>query len=134
MLSTHTIKSDYIESKEGWNRDGISNVVTTIQWDGCSTKVSTIFERIQAFDNQAIDLLNRIDSPIAGTITNVIAGTIAERDIKLLATAINPVKRETLLISIGLKNLRQNYDDNIKHLEEMNWLSMSISAKPTSPN
>lgn len=112
----------------------IIRLATTIDGQGSGTIASAIAENVQDVDIQAIELLSRIDSPIVGTIANAIAGTLAERDIKLLNRATNPVKREGLLKSIGLKNLRQNYDDNVKHLEDMNWLTMTIPKKPTSPN
>lgn len=89
---------------------------------------------IELLDSQVLTSMEMISPDQATTIATTIAATIAEKEIKLLTAATKPINREYLLDAIGLKNLRYNYQSNVKLLEEQNWLTMTVPDKPTSPN
>ena len=85
---------------------------------------------IELLDSQVLTSMEIILPDQATTI----AATIAEKEIKLLIAATKPINRENLPDAIGLKNLRYNYQSNVKLLEEQDWLTMTVPDKPTSPN
>jgi len=122
-------------TREGINKilDEILAQAGTIDESVIGTIAGTIGADPQSIDKQSVELWRRIDGTIAGAITGAIAGTIAEKEIKLLQKAARPVNREKLLASIGLKNIRKNYEENAGSLIGMNWLTMTIPDKPTSP-
>jgi hypothetical protein len=98
-----------------------------------STIAGTIAKNAYSIDIQESVVLGQLDSTIAGTIADSIAGTIGEKEIKLLMISRTPINRENLLASLGLKNLRKNYEEYIGYLVNLNWLTMTIPHKPTSP-
>lgn len=123
-----------------FSKEGIDNVLeeilkqaSTIAEPVTGTVAGTIDYDLQRTDLQAFELVGRIESTIADTIADTIAGTIADKEIKLLNKARYPIDRGALLATIGLKNIRKNYDEHVGQLKGMNWLSMTIPDKPTSP-
>lgn len=108
--------------------EGINRVLDEIL-SQAGTIASTIATDTKMIDLQVINIVDRI----GGTIASAIAGTIADKEIKLLQKAEKPVNRETLLADIGLKNIRKNYESYMLPLVALNWLTMTIPDKPTSP-
>ncbi|MEI6143173.1 MAG: RNA-binding domain-containing protein [Mariniphaga sp.] len=98
-----------------------------------STIAGTIAKNVYGIEIQVSVVLGQLDSTIACTIADSIAGTIGEKEIKLLMISRTPINRENLLASLGLKNLRKNYEEYIGYLVNLNWLTMTIPHKPTSP-
>lgn len=99
-----------------------------------SVQAGTIAENIKGIDNQVDELHGAVGSTIADTIAGAIAVTVSDKEIKLLNIAKQLVDRKELLMSIGLKNLRHNYESYVKPLEMNGWITMTIPEKPTSPN
>ncbi len=99
-----------------------------------SVQAGTIAENIKVIDNQSDELLSAVGSTIANTLASAIAVALSDKEIKVLDIAKQSVDRKGLLMSIGLKNLRFNYESYVKPLEMNGWLTMTIPDKPTSPN
>lgn len=93
-----------------------------------------IAEEIKRLDNHAFDVLSALDGTVVSTIAGAITGAVDEKDIKVLAMALNPRDRETLLTGMGITNQRKNYESYMLPLVELSWLTMTIPDKPTSPN
>jgi len=70
---------------------------------------------------------------LSNALSDAIAETITEKELKLLNTAKKPVNREMLFESIKLQKHRISYNEYIKPLVDINWLSMTLPEKPTSP-
>lgn len=154
MLPIHTafeLKQAVVLDLQGikWNSDAIDKILNEVlEKTGFHEAIAlsgvqagtiagdiagTIVELLKSLDNQAIEVMEQVDGTIAGTIAGVLADILTDKEIKLLSSAKQPIDRKNLLKTIGLKNLRHNYDAHAKHLEEKNWLTMTIPDKPTSP-
>ena len=90
-------------------------------------------EWIHNTDNQAIDIAKQVDGNQAGTIAGVLAGAIAEKQLTVLKECTLAKNRESILSAIKLSNQRKNYLDYMLPLIALNWLTMTIPHKPTSP-
>ena len=88
---------------------------------------------IQSIDIQARDIIDHIDSDTVNAIANAVVDAIADKEQKLLRICLKAVNRETLLGSINLVNHRGNYIEHVKPFLDINWLTMTIPNKPTSP-
>lgn len=88
---------------------------------------------IQNVDIQAKEAFGLLDSNQVSTIAGDIAGGIAEKQITILKQCKIPKIREDVLSAIKLSNQRKNYVDYMLPLVELNWLTMTIPNKPTSP-
>lgn len=106
--------------------EAISSAIVGIQ-DG------TIAENLKSIDNQVIEVLSAVDNTIAGAIVSAIASAIAENEQKILAKALEPRDRETLLTLIGVTNHRKNYESYMLPMVNKGWLTMTKPDKPTSP-
>lgn len=84
-------------------------------------------------DNHIIDIIDTIDRDVAGDIAEGIVGGIAEKMIRVLQAAVLPVERKDLAKAIGLVNNVKNFNTYIQPLVAVNWLTMTIPEKPTSP-
>ncbi|MPM74915.1 hypothetical protein SDC9_121904 [bioreactor metagenome] len=85
-------------------------------------------------DNQVFDIIKQIDRDIVGGIAGGIASGIAEKVIQILKLALSPKSRKELLEGILIVNNANNFENYIQPLEGINWLTMTIPHKPTSPN
>jgi ATP-dependent DNA helicase RecG len=85
-------------------------------------------------DNQAIGIADTIDRDVAGDIAEGIAGGIAEKMLLALTSAIHKRGRKEMMADIGLANNVKNFNTYIAPLVAVNWLTMTIPHKPTSPN
>lgn len=94
---------------------------------------STIAEETQNADNHTVEIFDRIESTIASTIADAIADVVTEKEVKILLTAKQPANREMLLASIKLQKQRKSYNEYVKPLVDIGWLSMTLPEKPTSP-
>lgn len=90
-------------------------------------------DALKTIENQANEALEAVSGTIAGTIAGAIAGAIAENERKILAKAMVPIDRETLLTLVGVTNQRKNYESYMLPLVNKSWLTMTIPDKPTSP-
>lgn len=125
----YAIENDTIVS---FGRDK-STIVSTIADANVDDQVTSIITEIHSLDFKARNVFDHIDTSIINTIANAIARTLGEKEIKLLMISQTPISRENLLSSIGLKNLRKNYEEYAGYLVNLNWITMTIPNKPTSP-
>jgi ATP-dependent DNA helicase RecG len=125
----YTIENDTIVS---FRRDN-STIASTIADVNVDDQVTSIITEIHSLDFNARNVFDYIDTSTINTIANAIARTLGEKEIKLLLISQTPISRENLLSSIGLKNLRKNYEEYAGYLVNLNWLTMTIPNKPTSP-
>ena len=93
---------------------------------------------IELIDSQAIDIVKRLDSKQADTIAGGIAGGVADRGIDgkfidVLIIAQNAASRTESLARLNLSNRAKNFETYIQPLVALNWLTMTIPTKPTSP-
>lgn len=93
-----------------------------------------IAEIHQEIDNQADEIINTIDSGIAGGIADGIAGVMNKNFKLVLILASKPVTRAAILEGLQLSNRPKNFETYIQPLVAINWLTMTIPHKPTSPN
>jgi len=121
-------------TREGINKvlDEVLTQAGTIVNAKAGTIVGAISTDTQTLDFVSVEIIDRIPVTIAGTIADTIADTIVDKDLSLLKTVLKPVDREFIMSTIGLKNLRKNYEKNVKHLVDLNWITMTIPGKPTS--
>ncbi len=87
----------------------------------------------QSADNHIENILSALDSNQAATIAGGIAGGIAGKVLKLLENALTAKSRKELLLSIKLVSNANNFETYIQPLVAVNWLTMTIPDKPTSP-
>ena len=78
--------------------------------------------------------IDNIITTIDFTQVSAIAEDASERQIKLLQECFISKPREIALQSIGLTNHRKNFNEHFKPLVDLDWLTMTIPSKPTSPN
>jgi ATP-dependent DNA helicase RecG len=95
--------------------------------------VNAIAIYIQHVDNLTIEIIDNLDSAIVSAIAQATVEVITIHDQTLLKICLNAVNRKKLLKSINLVNHRKNYNKNVKPLADINWLTMTIPNKPTSP-
>lgn len=89
---------------------------------------------VESLDNKAVAIYNAIERDIAGDIAKGIAGGIVEKVVAVLNLACNAVERKGMMDAIGLVNNVKNFNAYIGELVAVNWLTMTIPHKPTSPN
>jgi len=84
-------------------------------------------------DNQVIGILGAIDRDIAGDIAEGITRGITEKMILALISACINRSRSEIMAGMGLANNVKNYNTYIAPLVTVNWLTMTLPDKPTSP-
>jgi ATP-dependent DNA helicase RecG len=125
-----------------WDLQGINTLLDKILllsgYDNEGGIVSGIARGIAEFTlvtgNQVFDIIKQIDRDIVGGIAGGIASGIAEKVIQILKLALSPKSRKELLEGILIVNNANNFENYIQPLEGINWLTMTIPHKPTSPN
>ncbi|MEY4134435.1 MAG: hypothetical protein RL386_785 [Bacteroidota bacterium] len=91
-------------------------------------------EIVQDIENQTKIVLSALDSNQAGTLAGGIAGAgIEDKFLRALTVAINPASRSEILAYLTLSNRAKNFETYIQPLVALNWLTMTIPDKPTSP-
>ena len=126
------IESNLVSNVVKNAQDADNNVIGIPDRSG-STIAGTIAEFTEHSEHLVDEIINMIEAIIADAISNAIGGVLSNRELKLMLTAQQQVNREMLLASIKLQNLRKSYDEYVKPLIALNWLSMSLPGKPTSP-
>jgi ATP-dependent DNA helicase RecG len=115
----------------------IDNEATDISSQMDSTIDSTIAGDIADFalivDNKAFEAIKQIDRDVVGDIAGGIAGGIATKMIHVLELGKLPLDRKEIMAAIGLVNNVKNFNTYIQPLVVVNWLTMTIPSKPTSP-
>jgi ATP-dependent DNA helicase RecG len=94
----------------------------------------TIAKDVKIIDNQSNEIIRTIDSTIVSTIGNALNMILSDNEKKILSASLLPQDRTTLLLSIGIKNLRKNYENHVLPMVNIDWIEMTIPDKPTSPN
>ena len=69
----------------------------------------------------------------ASNLVEGIARGIADKQKTILEKCISEQSKEEVLKTLKLSNQRKNYVEQMLPLVELNWLSMTIPNKPTSP-
>ena len=120
-----------------WDLQGIDTLLGLLLDNTAEGIVGGIADNIaattQSADNQIQIILSALDSNQAGTIAEGIAGGIAGKVLKLLENALSAKSRKELLQSIKLVSNANNFETYIQPLVAVNWLTMTIPDKPTSP-
>jgi len=136
-------------SKVLWNLEGINNLLSQIleytniddargiaggTVDAQASTIANdiaddIAEAIKSTDYQLHETISTIDSGIV----NDIAGGIADREVGILDLCRTPQYRDELFKQLQLAKRPTNYKLYIKPLVYLNWLTMTIPNKPTSP-
>ena len=125
-----------------WDMDGINKLLDQLMESadgGIATDIAgdiagDIAANLLTIDNQAVVLVKALGGDIAGDIARGVAGGIAEKMSKALEFATSPIERKELLKKIGLVSNVKNFNTYITPLLAMQWLTMTIPDKPTSPN
>jgi ATP-dependent DNA helicase RecG len=125
-----------------WNLQGVDyllNLLLQKAWGGVVRDIAgdKVEDTLDA-DKQAINVISALAGDIAGDIAGGIARGIAagisEKMIQTLSIAQSPAERKELLKVIGLASNVKNFNTYIAPLVAINWLTMTIPDKPTSPN
>jgi ATP-dependent DNA helicase RecG len=124
-----------------WDINGVNSLLDQLveNFNGgtvagiASVQAGSIVNAIKDIDNHCFGLMSALDSAIAGGIAEGIVGGIADKTTKLLASAVNGKSRKELLLELGLVNNANNFENHIQPLVAINWLTMTIPHKPTSP-
>ena len=92
-----------------------------------------IVEAIKSTDYQSHETISTIDSDIVNDIAGGIAGGIADGEVGILDLCRTPQYRDELFKQLQLAKHPTNYKLYVKPLVYLNWLTMTIPDKPTSP-
>lgn len=121
-----------------WDYASIDNLINEILLSSlgytASNQAGNQADWAQVVENQPNDSFELLDSNQVSTIAKGITGCITEKHITILRHCVLPQTREDVLSVIKLSNQRKNYVDYMLPLVELNWISMTIPNKPTSPN
>jgi len=121
-----------------WDFASIDNIINEILLSSlgytASNQASNQANWAQVVENQPNESFELLDSNQVRTIAEGIASCVTEKQITILKHCTIPKARENVLSAIKLSNQRKNYVDYMLPLVELNWLSMTIPNKPTSPN
>lgn len=125
-------------SKVQWNVQGINSLLDQlVEYSGFYDErdiAGDIAEFIEGVDKQVFVVFDTIDRDIAGDIAEGIAGAIAEKMVRILESGKLPMERKDMMAEIGLVNNVKNFNTYIAPLITVNWISMTLPDKPTSPN
>jgi hypothetical protein len=96
-------------------------------------KAGDIAEFTLIIDNQDFEAVEQIDRDVVGDVVGDIAGGIADKLQEVLMITKEPISRSTILRDLNLSNHAKNFETYIQPLVVINWLTMTIPNKPTSP-
>ncbi len=121
-----------------WDIEGINKLldklIESADGDIARDIAGDIAENPLNADNHTVEIAKALDGDIARDIARGIAGGIAGKMIDALAFAASPIDRKELLKKIDLVSNVKNFNTYITPLVAINWLTMTIPDKPTSPN
>ena len=122
-----------------WDLKGINELLDQLMLNAVRDKVGGIAgnhaERSQDVVSQCISIIDALDGNQAGGIASGIAGAgIEDKLLKVLNAAANSATRSEILENLALSNRAKNFETYIQPLVAINWLTMTIPDKPTSPN
>jgi len=124
-------------SKVLWNLEGINNLLEQIleyvDIDYSGGIDGGIAEFVLDIDSQAFEVISQIDEGVTGGIAGGIAEGIADKFIKVLGIAKESTSRKDILNKLNMVNNANNFETYIQPLVAINWLTMTIPDKPTSP-
>ena len=110
-----------------------STIVGAIAGNQISNQVSNQADLLQNIDNQVLEIVGLILGNQVSTIASGIASGLAGNQIEVLKQCVNANIKEIILSAIKLSNQRKNYVEYVKPLVDINWITMTIPNKPTSP-
>ena len=132
LLSARTVETFRIEYKQGI--DNLLNLLLESVFGYTVRDIAgDIDTDIESTESRSIKAFGIIDGDIAGDIAEGIAGGIAEKTKLALISAKNAKGRNEIMADIKLVNNVKNYNTYIAPLLAINWLTMTIPDKPTSP-
>ncbi|MDP1614512.1 MAG: ATP-binding protein [Methylococcales bacterium] len=113
--------------------DGPGDKVGDIAGDVVNVQAGAIADDAKSLDNRAVDIVSAVDDAIVSAIADAIDEILSENVVKVLRIAKQARSREAILNSLKVTNHRKNYERYMLPLVELNWLTMTIPDKPTSP-
>jgi len=117
-----------------WDLPGINMLLDQLIDNAVGDIAGDVAYQAESIDNHSIAIIDTLDRDIAGGIARGIAGGIDKKMIHVLQTAVLTAERKDMAKAIGLVNNVKNFNTYIQPLLAMNWLTMTIPDKPTSPN
>lgn len=120
--------------KVEWNLQGIDVLLELLLEKTAGDIVGDVVEQAEEFDNQSIEIVGAVDRDIAGDIAEGITEGITEKMRLALTSAVHQRERREMMAAIGLVNNVKNFNTYIAPLVAINWLTMTIPQKPTSPH
>ncbi len=92
-----------------------------------------IADYVQSIELQLNGIITQVDSTTASGIASGIAGGIDNKWQEVLKMVKKPMSRAMILKDLNLSNHAKNFENYIQPLVALNWLTMTIPNKPTSP-
>jgi ATP-dependent DNA helicase RecG len=92
-----------------------------------------IAEFILVADSQVFEVIGQIDRDVVRDIAEDIAESIDYKLQEVLSMAKEPINRISILRDLNLSIRAKNFETYILPLVSLNWLTMIIPHKPTSP-
>ena len=120
-----------------WSLEGINELLEQIleyvDIDYVGGIDGGIDEFVLDIDSQAFEVILQIDEGVTGGIAGGIAEGIADKFVKVLGIAKESTSRKDILNKLNMVNNANNFEAYIQPLVAINWLTMTIPNKPTSP-
>lgn len=130
------IAGDVVELSKSIDNQAI-NILNDLAGDIAGDIASGIagnqVEIAQSIDNQIKNILAALNSAQATAIASGIASGIDEKLITVLNITLKAASRTEILAKLLLSNRAKNFETYIQPLVALNWLTMTIPNKPTSP-
>jgi ATP-dependent DNA helicase RecG len=122
-----------------WDLKGINKLLDQLilnaDGDIVGNQAGNQAEFAKIIDLQHERIFDLLGSNQAGIIAGgIAAGGIANKQKTILEKCISEQSKEEVLKTLKLSNQRKNYVEQMLPLVELNWLTMTIPDKPTSPN
>ena len=131
-LDVNKVKWD-LESINIWLNQLLDYLGSSEIIDKAGDIAGAIAENVDSIDYHASKIARTIDSAIAGAIAGAIVKTLNEKELLVLEIAKLSNERQSILSRLGVTNHRKNYGRYMLPLIELDWLTMTIPGKPTSP-
>lgn len=122
-------KAEHDEHADLMEVDSIAAILNDI----AGGKAEDMAELVLITECQALEAIEQIDRDVVGDIAGGIAGGIVDKLKEVLRITKEPMSRSTILIDLNLSNRAKNFETYIQPLVTLNWLTMTIPKKPTSP-
>lgn len=111
--------------------------VGSVTWnlEGIDRLLNLLLDKAEGYAAEDIDsgIAGDIAGDIAGGIADGIARVVPEKMLQVLSSATVPIQRKEILKKVRLINNVKNFNTYLDPLIKINWLTMTIPDKPTSP-